>query len=311
MKKLSLSYLVILLFLFISFNFFAQQKEQKTLVKRTILILPFFNINNVEKYNYIGDTLRDALKSELIKTDYYLFINFSDIENTIKKLKYTNEDTIKEVNAKDLAVRLKADVVVIGKFIIIEEKIMIQIEAIDIFKNQTVASTTTKGEIGLDIFRIIEESTKDMAGKMIESLKMVDKTYFDEMNNIIKKEQKLKLKSIFTPLVKTGIILNSIGGGLALIGLPILIYDLAGYSNVVQNKLYNNDRSDAGYQDYLNASYTYIGLFAGSLVAIGVGSIMLIVGIPLIVYDLKKKNRKLSFNIIVGKNLKLELCYKF
>ena len=136
-----------------------------------------------------------------------------------------------------------------------------------------------------------------MSRKMSENLKIVDKTYFERMDDILKKEEKLKLKGIFTPRLKAGIIFTATGSGLVAIGLLIYIYDLAGYSNIVTDKLYNNPRTDLGYEDYLNSSYTSIALFSVGLSSFCLGTVLITVGIPLIVYDLKTKNKNVSISI--------------
>ncbi len=275
---------------------YGQQNEKKNLLKRTVLMLPFVNINKVSKYDYLAGTISDALKSELLKTGNFQFIGRADADDMMKKMKLAEENLSDEKNIYELSSRLKADVIVTGKYMIIDDKIMIQIEALDVFTKQSAALSTTNGELGLDLFRAIDDSAKDMSGKMADKLKPVDKTYFEQMNSILKKEARLKIEKIFTPTLRSGIILTAVGGGLMTFGLPVFIYDLAGYSSTVTAKQNSNPRTDLGYRDYLNASYTYIALFASSLSSACLGLVLMAVGIPLIVYDLKKKDKKVSLD---------------
>ena len=174
---------------------FIFKEENDELVKRTVMIIPFYNTNNVIEHDYLSGLMRDALRTELLNTDQYLFTDFSLIDKEMKKIK--SEVTIDEKRAKDMAWKLKADVVVIGKYVIIEDEIMINITAMDIFKDQVVAGSNIKGELGLDVFRIVDQSAKDITNKMKQNIKMVNKSYFDEMIRM-RNEEIARLKQAST-----------------------------------------------------------------------------------------------------------------
>ncbi|MCG8570343.1 MAG: FlgO family outer membrane protein [Spirochaetes bacterium] len=171
------TYLIIIIFLI--FILGSVQLYSDDLVKRTVLILPFYNVNDNKEYEYLSGILRDALRSQLVNTGQYLYTDFSLIDKKIETLGL--KIFINEEKAQKLAMELKSDVIVIGKYTIIEDHILITISAIDIFKNQIVAGSTVTGELGIDVFRVVDESSKDIAQKMNQNIKMVDKSYFDEM----------------------------------------------------------------------------------------------------------------------------------
>lgn len=294
LKKILITFIFSLL-LFYTLYSENELNHKKDLIKRTIAIIPFLNKNNVEKYSYLSDTIRNALKTKLLNLDQFQFINFNDIDTKTADLGYTKESSLEEINAKNIALKLKADVFITGFYIIIEEKIMIQIDAYDIFENKTIASSNVKGEVGLDIFRLVDEITLDMSEKLSKKLPKVDKTYFDEMIKVIKEERKFNFKENFTIQKKVGLGLTIGGGTLLLSGLPILIYDLAAYTDIVKDNLYYNPRTDSGYEDYTKSYYTYTGLLAVSIVCISTGTILLGVGIPLLSVKFKKKEN-ISFN---------------
>ena len=286
------------IFIFLLFSYVYSENEivpKKELIKRTIAIIPFLNKNNVEKYGYLSDTIRNALKTRLLNLDQFQFINFNDIDKKTIDLGYTKESSLEEINAKNIALKLKADVFITGFYIIIEDKIMMQIDAYDIFENRTIASSNVKGEVGLDIFRLVDEITIDMSEKLSKKLPKVDKTYFDEMIKVIKEERKFNFKKDFTIQKKVGLGLTIRGGTLLLSGLPILIYDLAAYTDIVKDNLYQNPRTESGYEDYTKSYYTYTGLLAASIVCLSTGTVLLVVGIPLLTIKFKKKEN-ISFN---------------
>ena len=145
-------------------------KNSKKIIKRKILILPFQNINEVNKYKFLSTSLRDALNGELLDSNLYIILSFSEINNKIQQMSINEKDVTNENNANKLAIKMKADVIIIGTYIILNDKIKLQMKAIDVHEKQTIISINTQGDADLDIFRIIDESVKDMAQKMHEKL---------------------------------------------------------------------------------------------------------------------------------------------
>jgi len=47
-------------------------------------MLPFYNKNNIEEYEYLSSIIMDTLRSELIETDKYEFTNFSLTDEKLK-----------------------------------------------------------------------------------------------------------------------------------------------------------------------------------------------------------------------------------
>ena len=292
-------------------NLFGIETDRsKELIKRTVLILPFSNQNNVDKYEYLSGTLMDALKANLFSLEQFDFINEDLVRDKINKSGLSNKEVIELKNVRDLALQLKADVAVIGKYIIIDDNIMIQINAVDIFTSDTVASTSVNGKVGIDIFRIIDQVTGDITEKMKLKLKKVDKSYFDEMSKLIQKEYRLRKMEQFPVTRRVGIGLTAGGSALILVGLPVMIYDLGVYYNVV--KYYKEEYEKGNLDD--NAYKTSLNIFTGLLVlgitTLSIGVIIDAVGIPLIIY--KKKDKKVSLNLgLYGNNVVLFFVYKF
>ncbi len=287
-------------------------KKNTPLIKRTIAIVPFNNQNNTEKYNYLSDTIRDALKAKLLKTNIFNLTSFSSINNEIKKLEIPKELITDEENAKRIALKAKADVVVIGKYLIIEDNIMIQLDAIDIFTGITVESSNMKSELGLEIFNMIDEITNEMTGKMSVKLKMVNKTYFDEMMKILREKHKFENEKKLLAQNKTGIGLTASGSGLLLIGLPIFIYDLAGYTDILMKnqRSYESTNTDKDYDRYQVSYNIFLGLFCSGIILSVTGIVFLSVGIPLIFFKSKTTKNKISMNIEFDYS-KIDLYIKF
>jgi len=280
-------------------------------IKRTIAILPIANQNNAAEYNYLVYTIRDALKAQLLHTDQFLFSSFSDIDNELARMNIKDQAIIGEENAKSVALKVKADVVVIGKFVVIADKIMIQMEAFDIFINQSVASSSTRGEVGLDIFRIIDDVSINMADKMSKKLTMVDKTYFDEMlktqEEFIKKKRKLDRQMSFrlSKINTAGLALAVTGGVFIASGIVLLVYDLGFYMDKVKeyHKIGITDSSQ--YDEYLTVYKNHIAFFSVGLTSLILGDVTTAAGIPLLVYKDKKKKVSIDLSYTNGVNVAL------
>ncbi|MBN2546781.1 MAG: hypothetical protein JXB50_13355, partial [Spirochaetes bacterium] len=203
------------------------------------------------------------------------------------------------------AQKLKADIVIIGKYVIIEDKIMIQLNAIDVFTGVTAISIVVNGDTGLDIFKLVDESTVNMTNELTKKFQQVKKTYFTEMTKAIKKE---RMMNFFTPRVRTGFVLSVTGSTLFISGIVLLVYHFATYNTMPAVKFNNNDISYVGYDDYRASYYTNIALFCLGVIGTSIGGILTSIGIPLIAYKKKVGDKELYFKLY--SYLKFEFCLK-
>ncbi len=304
----------IIFFLLIIFGysiFCAENEKQKAvkevLVKRTIVIMPFLNKNKVDKFGYISETLRDVLKAKIIETKIFNLISFSDTDEKIKHSGFNNETVLEEVNAKAIAQKLKADLVIIGKYVIIENTIMIQLNAIDVFTGVTAISIIVNGDTGLDLFKLIDESTVNMTNELTKKFQEVKKSYFTEMTKVIQNE---RLMNFFTPRVRAGFVLSISGTVLVITGITLLIYHFAVY-NYVPMDYFDVDPDEintANYNRYVSAQNLNIALFCLGVIGISLGVILTSIGIPFIVYKKKVNDKELYFKLY--SLLKFEISLK-
>jgi len=191
---------------------------------------------------------------------------------------------------------------------------MIQIKSIDLFTEQIIASTNISGEVGTDIFRLIEVSSKEIALKMAEKLKTVNKTYFDEMIKEIKEKilseiNNEKKQKTLPAYKKAGIICTSAGGTFFLAGLSIFIYDMTGYSSILREKKALNSEGKIDYSEVYKSYEIFVSLFVIGITLSSLGLTALAAGIPLIVY--KSKNKIVSLNFYCSKNFDLYIKFLF
>jgi len=160
--------IIVLIIIFINsiINPASSTVNKEEIVIRTIAMFPITNQSYNKEYNYLTYTIRDALKAQLIQSNQFLFSKFSELDKELEKINFNNKTLINLKTAINIASNLKAHAVILGKFEIIAENIIIQIDAFDITLNKTISSTSIKGDVGLDIFRIADNVSISMAEKL-------------------------------------------------------------------------------------------------------------------------------------------------
>jgi TolB-like protein len=312
MKKITFVFSIYLMTIIKVFSY--DNTNDNDLIKRNVLILPFLNSNKNQDYDFLKDTIIDALKANLINTNQFNLSNPLQIDMKIKGLGYYDEKILEPSNAVEIAKSLESDVVVVGKFITVDEKIMIQIQAIDVFTGEIVIVINKTDDLGINLLKLIDDVSKDISNKMAEKFPKVDRSYFAEMTKLLdkkneKKEKIIKTKYNITMTNKIGIGLCTSGGGLFLSGSSILIYDLVGYSSTLRGYKENYEKTKTGFDDYNNSYNIFIGLFCSGIALSSTGLIMTLISIPLIVYQ--KKEKLLSFNFEYDNCLEFIISYKF
>ena len=303
MKKIIFIFLMVLSILKI---FSLSNNNENSLIKRKILILPFYNKNNIIDYDYLSDILMETLRAELIETNKYTFTNFSLTNYKIKELGYNREDLVNSEIAKKIALQLGADIVITGQYIILEDRIMILIHTIDILTGELIALTKIEGKTGVEIFNIINKASNDVTNKILDKLPMLERKEYEKIKE--EKDTDKKNKFALIPRKKVGIGLISSGSTLLLAGGIIFAYDLAGYSNILRTNRNNYIESEDYYQDYYQSYYTFISLFASGISLMGTGVVLLTIGLPLLLYN--KKTEKISFLIEANNNITLSINIK-
>ncbi len=191
MKKIIISLINLLIFI----NFINPTDE---LVKRTIMMLPFYNESKVEQYNYISNVIRDSLRTEIEMKNIFKFIEYSEIDKNIKQEQYIKNDSFEKKNVLMISINLKADIVIFCKYNISNEKIIIMLNAIDVLTGYTVIEIVDSGNIGVELFKLIDKLSQNIAEIMSRQLTLIRKSYYEkklkEQEEKIKKELELEEK---------------------------------------------------------------------------------------------------------------------
>ena len=184
MKKI-----VILIFTVIAFIYALSVYGEDNMIKRKIVIAPFFNQNRDKEFDYLSDTIRDALRAKLQGTNLFNLANFSDVDKSASEVSRA-ELSSNENKAIDLALKLKSDVVITGKYAVVKGVVNISVNAIDALQSVSAISSSVNGEVGMNIFNLIDKISDDVSLKISKAFPKVDKSILDEL--IAKQEKKFE-----------------------------------------------------------------------------------------------------------------------
>lgn len=157
------------------------------------MIMPVYNIKNNAEYDYLTSVIRDTVRAKLDQKDIFNFINFSEIDESIKNKNLKDNDLIDEKKSTGIALSFGADVIVLTKYIIEGEDILIISQAYDMLTQETSIVSSVSGSTGIEIINKIEKLTNDMADKMAGKFDKIERVVLE--NLILKKYGKQILKN--------------------------------------------------------------------------------------------------------------------
>lgn len=146
------SILILTVFVLISQNTFAAKKTDF----KKIVFLPFYNYTD-SGMNYLSDYIPELLKKNLITEKSIEILDSSDIKNEIKKSSLTTKDLYDKEKAIEFLKTLKADLGLIGRFIIHEKNIQIDYSVLYVTSGQEEKGNPFEGLIDDRFLSTIEK----------------------------------------------------------------------------------------------------------------------------------------------------------
>ena len=169
-----MKYLAITLILLISTNgIFAKpisKKSNNALIKRKVLILDFVNTQNSENYTYLEKSIPDAFLDPLDKTKSFELLSRSLWKKLRKKHRFHKNDANDEEKAIKAGMYAPSDVVVIGSFAVIGNKIQINSRAIELSSKRVIVSRSVTSKLTGNLFGAITKLSNNMAKEMKKKL---------------------------------------------------------------------------------------------------------------------------------------------
>ena len=134
-----------------------------------VAILDFRNSQELEDIDYLSTNIPDMLQTKLEESEHFDLIPRETVQETMTSMGIESDQLFDSTYAAQLGEELKTDVVVLGRFWQIEDKLLIIIRAISSADQRTYAEEEILGS-ALDPFILIDTIVKNTKDKMIEVL---------------------------------------------------------------------------------------------------------------------------------------------
>ncbi|MDH5720241.1 MAG: CsgG/HfaB family protein [Spirochaetia bacterium] len=148
----------------------SSRKADEKLVNRNVLILSFVNLKKNENFDYLRESIGEALIGPLKETGSFELIGFDEGKSAAKKLKISQNNLHSETNAAKIGETAQADVVVCGSFIVIGDAMQITAKAIETKSGRVSVSKSVQGKTDSSMFSSIDELGQSMSAAMEKEL---------------------------------------------------------------------------------------------------------------------------------------------
>lgn len=195
---------------FISVQLPAQEKK----VNRQVLILDFVNQQKSKETGYLVESIAEAMIQPLTNTGSFDVLSRDTSKQVIEHAKLKNSDLFSDAKATEIGKTAGAEVVVIGNFVTVRNKVRIQAKAIDVLSGRVAIQSTVTSRLDGSIFENIDKLASEMSGKMKSGLPPIERRMVFKEKIIFKGEKNADKKDE----IPSENFLSISGGGL--IALP-------------------------------------------------------------------------------------------
>jgi len=172
-----LNYLtIILVLIFIGglSNNYAQNKEKppvEHLVNKNIVVLDFVNFTGNADYNYLSQTIPDAINAKLTQSNTFNIHPRSKVPIYIEKLKIEYNQINQDTNMLKVGEMIDADVVISGSFKVHDGIITIDIKAIEVISGRLTTQLRFEGKLDENIFDLIDNISNQANEVLVKDFK--------------------------------------------------------------------------------------------------------------------------------------------
>lgn len=257
-----------------------------------IAILSFKGIN-VE--DYVPSAVVEILSTSFIDSGEFEVIERSQLNSVMSELSLQYSDDFSEEDAQDIGNMLGAEIVIIGSVTKLGDRITVNIRGI------AVATGTAKfaKKINADSMSELPDNIDNLVAMLTGG--EVRETKRTKKKTIVKRTTTTGQKRELNGVNKAGIGMLAGGGAVLVGGIVMTVVDIA--------VLIPNVRKEkpVSYDAWQKAYTTHLAVFGAGVACAGLGAVMMIAGIPMLVY----KGKKMAFNIQGGSDLRFVWTYSF
>lgn len=156
----------------------------KTEGPRTVAVLPFTNTSGSKNFNYLNESIPEAIITSIAKLKRFQIVERQTIKALLNETKL-EATGLTETGAREVSKQLKADIYIIGSFLALENQIQINARIFSAGDGRVLGAAKNQGPVSSKIFQQLDELAEELA----ESLdKAVPRDRVITQTRVIEKE---------------------------------------------------------------------------------------------------------------------------
>ena len=159
----SLSWPLILSLLFCETVFPFSLLDDKTV----IAVVDFRNTGNDESYDYLENTIPEAIITYLAKNGNIEIVERSRLVDASKEMELGMSGILDEQTAVKVGLAVGANAILVGSFVSIGNVIRINARLIDVKTSRIIKAEIVQGGVGVEIFNLMDEMARSIEAQLI------------------------------------------------------------------------------------------------------------------------------------------------
>lgn len=135
--------------------------------KIVIAVVDFRNTGNDESYDYLENTIPEAIITYLAKAGNVEIVERSRLKDALKEMELGMSGILDEQTAVEVGKAVGANAILVGSFVSIGDVIRINARLIDVKTSRIIKAEIVQGGVGKEIFNLMDEMASSIEAQLI------------------------------------------------------------------------------------------------------------------------------------------------
>ncbi len=135
--------------------------------KIVIAVVDFRNTGNDESYNYLENTIPEAIITYLAKAGNIEIVERSRLKDALKEMELGMSGIMDEQTAVEIGKAVGANAILVGSFVSIGDVIRINARLIAVNTSRIIKAEIVQGGVGKEIFNLMDEMASSIEAQLI------------------------------------------------------------------------------------------------------------------------------------------------
>ena len=135
--------------------------------KIVIAVVDFRNTGNDESYDYLENTIPEAIITYLAKAGNVEIVERSRLKDALKEMELGMSGILDEQTAVEVGKAVGATAILVGSFVSIGDVIRINARLIDVKTSRIIKAEIVQGGVGKEIFNLMDEMASSIEAQLI------------------------------------------------------------------------------------------------------------------------------------------------